>query len=91
MEGKTRIIQELVPGRQVTLAHIIASPDSSLYEKIGLEFFGEKRKTSIGILSTTPGEVAVIAADIAIKTSRIELESIDSTSGTLILQEVFQR
>lgn len=26
-EGKLRIIQETVPGKQVTLAHIIASPD----------------------------------------------------------------
>ena len=25
-EGKMRIIQELVPGKQITLAHIIANP-----------------------------------------------------------------
>ncbi len=36
-EEKMRIIQELVPGKQVTLAHIIANPDASLYEKISLE------------------------------------------------------
>ena len=33
-ENKTRIIQELVPGKQVTLAHIIASPDEMIYEKV---------------------------------------------------------
>ena len=27
-DGKARIIQELVPGKQITLAHIIANPDN---------------------------------------------------------------
>ena len=35
-EGKMRIVQELVPGKQVTLAHIIASPDEIVYKKLGL-------------------------------------------------------
>ena len=35
-EGKERIIQEFVPGKQVTLAHVIASPDKNLYVKLGL-------------------------------------------------------
>ena len=34
---KLRIIQELVPGRQVTLAHLIANPDPVLYQKLGLD------------------------------------------------------
>ena len=37
MENKTRIIQEYVPGKQVTLAHIIASPVSDIYERLGVE------------------------------------------------------
>ena len=36
MENKQRIIQELVPGKQITLAHIIANPDPILYQKLGL-------------------------------------------------------
>ena len=36
MEGKQRIIQEFVPGKQVTLAHLIANPDRSLYKKLGV-------------------------------------------------------
>lgn len=36
MEEKVRIIQELVPGKQITIAHLIANPDESLYEKLGL-------------------------------------------------------
>lgn len=32
----TRIIQEYVPGRQVTIAHIIANPDKPLCQRVGL-------------------------------------------------------
>ena len=35
-EVKERIIQEFVPGKQVTLAHVIANPDPRLYAKLGL-------------------------------------------------------
>ena len=33
---KLRIIQELVPGKQITLAHVIANPDPIMYHKLGL-------------------------------------------------------
>ena len=36
-EGKTRIVQELVPGKQITIAHLIANPGQVLYEKLGLD------------------------------------------------------
>ena len=36
-DAKQRIIQELVPGKQITLAHIIAAPDAILYRKLGLD------------------------------------------------------
>ena len=36
-EMKQRIVQELVPGKQISLAHIIANPDKILYTKLGLE------------------------------------------------------
>jgi len=32
-----RIIQETVPGKQITMTHIIASPDSIIYKKLGLD------------------------------------------------------
>lgn len=34
LDEKNRIIQEFVPGKQVTLAHVIASPVTQLYEKL---------------------------------------------------------
>lgn len=35
MEEKARIIQELVPGKQVTIAHLIAHPDEDPRQKNG--------------------------------------------------------
>ena len=35
-ETKQRVIQEYVPGKQVTLAHIIANPNEDIYKKLGL-------------------------------------------------------
>ena len=35
-ENKQRIIQEYVPGRQITLAHVIANPEPELYKKLAL-------------------------------------------------------
>ena len=36
MEDLQRIIQEVVPGKQITLLHLISSPDPSINEKIGV-------------------------------------------------------
>jgi ethanolamine utilization protein EutS len=83
-DGKLRIIQETVPGKQVTLAHIIASPDEIVYKKLGLNPSVDYQKAAIGILSMTPSEISVIAGDLAIKTSVIDLGFIDRFSGTLM-------
>ena len=82
---KLRIIQELVPGKQITLAHIIASPDDILYQKLGLNPEIEYHRESIGIITMSPAETAVIAADIAMKSSSIDLGFVDRFSGTLIV------
>ncbi len=82
---KLRIIQELVPGKQITLAHIIAAPDKIVYQKLGLNPDIDYNKSAIGILTVSPAETAVIAADIAIKTSNVELGFVDRFSGTLIV------
>ena len=84
-DGKMRIIQELVPGKQITLAHIIAAPDEVLYQKLGLNPDIDYKKAAIGILTVSPAETAVIAADVAMKASNIELGFVDRFSGTLIV------
>ncbi len=83
-EDKMRIIQEIVPGKQVTLAHIIASPDPVLYKKLGLDPSLDYEKAAIGITTVTPSETAVIMADVGMKASGVDLGFVDRFSGTLI-------
>ena len=84
-EAKQRIVQELVPGKQITLAHMIANPDPSLYEQLGITMKLERSKSAIGILTITPPETAIIIADIAIKTSGVNLGFVDRVNGSLII------
>ncbi len=84
LEDKMRIIQEIVPGKQVTLAHIIASPDPILYKKLGLDPSLDYEREAIGITTVTPSETAVIMADVGIKSSAVSIGFVDRFSGTLI-------
>ncbi|ETI69139.1 MULTISPECIES: ethanolamine utilization microcompartment protein EutS [Neobacillus] len=79
-EKKQRVIQEYVPGKQLTLAHIIANPDEALYTKLGIGQAG-----AIGILTLTPTETAIIAADIATKAAAIEIGYLDRFTGSLVI------
>lgn len=75
-----RIIQEYVPGRQVTIAHIIANPDRLLCERVGLD-----DAEAIGILTLTPGETTIIAGDLALKAADVRIGFLDRFSGTLVV------
>ena len=85
MENKQRIIQELVPGKQITLAHIIASPDPILYGKLGLDPKVEYSKSAIGVMTVSPAETAIIMADVGMKASGVELGFVDRFSGSVIV------
>lgn len=85
MENKQRIIQELVPGKQITLAHIIANPDPVLYEKLGLNPAVDYSRSAIGILTVSPAETAIIMADIGIKSAGVRLGFVDRFSGSVII------
>ena len=80
-----RIIQEQVPGMQVSLAHIIANPDKILYTKLGLDPAVDYSKSAIGIMTVTPAETAIIMADIAIKSAGVDLGFVDRFSGSHII------
>lgn len=80
-EQKQRVIQEYVPGKQVTLAHIIANPTEDIFKKLGLVI---EKKDAIGVLTITPSEAAIIAADVATKASGVTLGFIDRFSGSVI-------
>ncbi|CQR25606.1 propanediol utilization protein PduU [Streptococcus varani] len=82
MEEKQRMIQEYVPGKQVTLAHLIANPDSVIYEKLGLMV---EQTGAIGILTITPSEAAIIAVDIATKSAGVQIGFIDRFSGSVVM------
>lgn len=84
-EEKLRIIQEFVPGKQVTIAHVIAKPEKTVYQKLGLDPKIDYAKSAIGILTMTPSESAIIGGDLAMKASNVEVGFIDRFSGTLIM------
>lgn len=67
---------------QITIAHVIANPKPELFKKMGLE---EKGRNAIGILTITPGEGTIIAADIASKAAGIEIGFVDRFSGVLLI------
>ena len=80
-ENKQRIIQEFVPGKQVTLAHVIAHPVADLYGKLGLF----ETEGAIGIFTITPSEGAMIAAYIASKAANISIGYVDRFNGSLLI------
>lgn len=82
---KQRIVQELVPGKQISLAHIIANPDKILYQKLGLDTNMDFVKSAIGVMTVSPAETAIIIADIAVKSSGVNLGFVDRFSGSLIV------
>ena len=80
LDEKKRIIQEFVPGKQVTLAHVIANPTKDLYAKLGLL----DAEGAIGILTITPSEGAMIAADVAAKAADVKIGFVDRFNGSLV-------
>ncbi len=81
-DGKQRIIQEFVPGKQVTLAHLIANPEPGLYKKLGV--IGDSAG-ALGILTITPSEGAIIGADVATKAANVSLVFVDRFNGSLVI------
>ena len=75
-----RVIQESVPGKQITISHIIASPMPDIYERLGVD-----EKGAIGILTLTPYETAIIAADIATKIADVEIGFLDRFTGSVLI------
>ena len=80
MEELTRIVQESVPGKQVTLAHVIASPGPDVNDRIGVP-----SGDSIGILTLSPYETAIIAADVASKAASVSIGFLDRFTGSVVI------
>ena len=82
LDEKKRIIQEFVPGKQVTMAHLIANPDGDIYKKLGV--VGDVRG-ALGILTITPSEAAIIGADAATKAADVQIVFVDRFNGSLVI------
>jgi ethanolamine utilization protein EutS len=78
-DEKPRSIQEYVPGKQVTMAHLIANPTDDMCRQVGVE-----NKGAIGIMTITPGEGTIIGADAASKAGSVKLEFVDRFTGCLV-------
>lgn len=75
-----------VPGKQITLAHIISKPSPIIYEKLGLDLEGtDYTHKSIGILKFTPWEAALLSSNIALQSADVELGFVDRFMGALII------
>ncbi len=79
---KQRVIQEFVPGKQVTMAHLIANPLPGLYKKLGV--MGNP-SGALGIMTITPSEAAIIGADVASKAANVEVVFVDRFNGSLVI------
>ena len=79
---KQRVIQEFVPGKQVTMAHLIANPMPGLYKKLGV--IGNP-SGALGIMTITPSEAAIIGADVASKAANVEVVFVDRFNGSLVI------
>lgn len=76
---KGKRISEIVEGKSVNLCHIIANPSLQISQKLAID------PSSIGIVSFTPGEIAIIAADILAKSADLNVLYIDRYLGTVLI------
>lgn len=75
-----------VPGRQITLAHIIAAPKPVIYEKLSLApETGRLGEWAIGIMKFTPWETSFVAADLAADAAAIQIGFVDRFVGCLVI------
>lgn len=79
-KGLRRIVQESVPGKQITIAHVIASPGADIPQRIGVD-----ATEALGILTLTPSETAIIAADYCVKVAPVSLGFVDRFTGSVVI------
>ena len=62
------------------MAHVIPNPQGELHERLGVA-----TKGAIGIMTITPSEASIIAADSASKAGNIEIGFVDRFTGSLVI------
>ena len=78
--NELKTIHAYVPGKQITLAHLISHPAKELCQKVGIEGVD-----AMGIMTLTPGETAILAGDVAVKAAAVDIAFLDRFSGTLVV------
>lgn len=90
LKGKSiRMTRVRVPGKEINLAHVLSPSSSSVYHNLGLHIGvheGEDHTgETLGIMSFTPWESTIVAADVAMKAANIQIGYMDRFCGTLII------
>ncbi len=90
LKGKNlRIVRVKTKGKEVSLAQLIGSSQTRIYQNLALHIgthFGEDHTgETIGLIHVTPEEAAIIAADIALKSGKVEVGTLDRFSGAVVL------
>ena len=82
-----RIVRIKVKGKEISLAQLIGSSETRIYQNLALHIgthAGEDHTgKSFGLVHVTPEEAAIIVADIARKSGNVEIGPLDRFSGSV--------
>ncbi len=73
------IVSEEVPGKCVNLCHIIQNPDGRVTQKLAIDV------SPLALISVSPGETAIVAADYLSKSAAVKIIFIDRYLGTVLV------
>ncbi|MBE6882724.1 MAG: BMC domain-containing protein [Ruminococcaceae bacterium] len=84
-----RIVRIKVKGKEISLAQLIGSSETRIYQNLALHIgthAGEDHTgESIGLIHVTPEEAAIIVADIAMKSGNVEIGTLDRFNGSVVI------
>ncbi len=83
-----RSVQVTTAAREIPYANVVGSPDDQVFATLALDigFHADfKPEGSLGIMNMTPAESVIIAADMAVKSSTVEIGFMDRFKGSLII------
>lgn len=86
---KLRLVSVKVPGKEISLAHLIGISETRIYQNMGLHIgthAGEDHTgESVGLLHVIPPEATIVAADVAMKSGNVQLGFLDRFRGSVII------
>ena len=83
-----RSIQVTTAAKEIPFAHILGSPEDSVFINLALDIGfheGTFPEGALGIMNITPPEAVIIGADIAVKSGKVDVGFMDRFKGTLII------